>query len=256
MVSLNFDLSGKIVNTVGSRPTVQHGRPRNIPPRCYDPAYRIASFFAAIAKIAILIFRQTGEIVHANEEAERLYGYSQQELQLQQRKVTVLVLVPANAEKLLLTSRDLTRRLENPPPPYRRLNLHRDGTRVAVTVVLGTVAVADEIFIIKYIIDASSVEQTENELEEYPHRFKAVADYTYDWETWLDHDGSLIWVNPAVERVAGFSVTQCKAMSDYPLPIVLDEDRAKVGTLVANALLGSSGNDVEFRIRNKRGFFK
>jgi|GEM_PF-6439974 len=46
-------------------------------------------FFAAAAKIAILIFRQTGESVHANEEAERLYGYSQQELQ--QRKITDLV---------------------------------------------------------------------------------------------------------------------------------------------------------------------
>src|SRR3954465_14689755 len=39
--------------------------------------------------------------------------------------------------------------------------------------------------------------------------FRAVADYTYDWESWHGTDGRLIWVNPAVERATGYSVAEC-----------------------------------------------
>ena len=39
--------------------------------------------------------------------------------------------------------------------------------------------------------------------------FRAVADYTYDWESWHGPDGELIWVNPAVERITGYSVAEC-----------------------------------------------
>jgi PAS domain-containing protein len=49
--------------------------------------------------------------------------------------------------------------------------------------------------------------------------FRAVADYTYDWESWHSPDGRLIWVNPAVERITGYSVAECLTMRDYPLPL-------------------------------------
>jgi PAS domain-containing protein len=39
--------------------------------------------------------------------------------------------------------------------------------------------------------------------------FRAVADYTYDWESWHAPDGRLVWVNPAVERITGYSVAEC-----------------------------------------------
>src|SRR5690606_29842322 len=39
--------------------------------------------------------------------------------------------------------------------------------------------------------------------------FRAVADYTTDWESWHAADGRLVWVNPAVERLTGYSVAEC-----------------------------------------------
>ena len=36
------------------------------------------------------------------------------------------------------------------------------------------------------------------------------------------------WVNPAVERITGYSVGECLAMPDYPLPIIVPEDRPSV----------------------------
>jgi PAS domain S-box-containing protein len=83
--------------------------------------------------------------------------------------------------------------------------------------------------------------------------FEIVANYTYDWESWFLPDGRVRWINPAVERMTGFTVDECLNMADYPLEIVHAEDRGAVKTLLQSALSGTSGNDVEFRISRKDG---
>ncbi len=215
------------------------------------PPFDLQSFIDASVRIAILVFRENGEIVHANSEASRLYNLS--ESALLERNISDLVLEKNEVRKLL---HSIGIQSDIMPLPYRRLHVRGDGTKVAVTVVLGSFWSGTEHLFVKYIIDASSVVQTEHELEESQHRFQAVADYTYDWETWLDQSGTLIWVNPAVERISGYSVLECKAMLDYPLPIVSSEDHDKVKNIVFASLSGSSGNDVEFRIQHKNGSTK
>ena len=84
-------------------------------------------------------------------------------------------------------------------------------------------------------------------------RFRAIADYTYDWETWFAPDGDPLWVNPAVERMTGYSVEECMAMPDYPLPLIDPLDRDIIGRLLREAREGSSGNDHTFRILRKDG---
>ncbi len=83
--------------------------------------------------------------------------------------------------------------------------------------------------------------------------FRAVADYTYDWESWIDATGQLVWVNPAVERMTGFGVAECFRMKDYPLPLVHSEDREAIAALLRAAAAGGSGNDFEFRVVTKQG---
>lgn len=83
--------------------------------------------------------------------------------------------------------------------------------------------------------------------------FRAVADYTNDWESWHDVDGRLVWVNPAVERLTGRSVAECLEMEDYPLPLIEDEDRERVAGVLRSATQRSSGHQVEFRCRHTNG---
>ncbi|TWT46948.1 PAS fold protein [Thalassoglobus neptunius] len=83
--------------------------------------------------------------------------------------------------------------------------------------------------------------------------FRAVANFTYDWESWHDPDGKLVWVNDAVKRMTGFTPSECLQMEDYPLPIVVDDDRSKVEEMLRAAVAGESRNDVEFRIRTAGG---
>ena len=101
--------------------------------------------------------------------------------------------------------------------------------------------------------DITERKRAEEERRQSAERFRAVADYTYDWENWFGVDGKLLWVNPAVERITGYSVDDCMGMPDFPLSLVADPDRQIVVSLMREAVQGSSRNDVEFRVRRKDG---
>ncbi len=83
--------------------------------------------------------------------------------------------------------------------------------------------------------------------------FRTIADYTYDWESWHGPDGPLIWVNRAVERMTGRSVAECATMKDYPLPMVVAEDRDRVAKVLVEARSRTSGENVEFGCLHRNG---
>jgi PAS domain S-box-containing protein len=83
--------------------------------------------------------------------------------------------------------------------------------------------------------------------------FRAIADCTYDWESWHQPDGKLLWVNAAVERITGYSPDKCLMMEDYPLPLVAEKDRDKIANVLRDAIAGGSGNDVEFQVVRRHG---
>lgn len=83
--------------------------------------------------------------------------------------------------------------------------------------------------------------------------FRAIANYTYDWESWHAPDGCLLWVNTTVERMTGYTPEECLAMSDYPLRLIAEEDRPKFIEILSSAQQGDVGNDIEFRTIHRDG---
>ena len=55
--------------------------------------------------------------------------------------------------------------------------------------------------------------------------FRAIAEYTYDWETWVDAQGRTRWLNAAVTRITGYSVAECLELPEFPLPLAHGADR-------------------------------
>jgi PAS domain S-box-containing protein len=78
-------------------------------------------------------------------------------------------------------------------------------------------------------------------------RFRSIAEHTYDWESWIGPHNKPLWINPAVERMTGYSVGECMGMRNYPLPLVHREDRQRF----VRELKQPQGNDVPFRIARK-----
>ena len=83
--------------------------------------------------------------------------------------------------------------------------------------------------------------------------FRFVADYTYDWESWHDPLGKLVWVNRSVQRMTGYTVEDCMQMSDYPLPMVAESDRPRIRQMLKDAIEKKPYNDLEFQVVTRDG---
>jgi PAS domain S-box-containing protein len=63
----------------------------------------------------------------------------------------------------------------------------------------------------------------------------------------------VLWVNPAVERITGFTVAECLAMNDYPLAMVAQEDRHHIADVLVAARNRTSGENVDFHSLHRNG---
>jgi PAS domain S-box-containing protein len=183
-------------------------------------------------------------IIGCNAEAEVLYGISAADLV--GRSILELSIDPESSKRIIdraVTDPNLV--------SWRRVHRRIDGTPFLAHVGFSVCEYQGETFVTKCVQDASEITAAERLLDESHERFRAVADYTHDWEAWLDSTGGLVWVNPAVERMTGYSVDECMEMEEYPLPFILQEDRANISELIQGAKKGSSGNDFEFRVVTK-----
>lgn len=81
--------------------------------------------------------------------------------------------------------------------------------------------------------------------------FRAIADYTYFWELWISPNGKILWTNPAVTRITGYSIEEIMQMRNFPESIVHEADKRKVQKAFKTALKGSTGHGMQFRLYRK-----
>ncbi|MHC4397905.1 MAG: PAS domain-containing protein, partial [Planctomycetota bacterium] len=102
----------------------------------------------------------------------------------------------------------------------------------------------------RYIVERRRTEFTLRMSEQC---FSAIADYSYFWEIWINPSGRPVWTNPAVQRITGYSIKDLMAMSDYPAPLIHEQDRQRMVRAFNLALEGNMGNEVPFRLIRKDG---
>ncbi len=167
---------------------------------------------------------------------------------MEQGVLTALLAVGLSLLLLLMTGRWLTRDFMALTAASERIAGGDFNTRIEVHGRDDVAAVGRS-----FNAMAEAVHARVAELRESERRFRAIADYTYAWENWFGPDGRLRWVNPAVERITGFSVRDCMQMADFPLPLVHVADRALVMRQHGEALAGRTGQDLEFRLETRDG---
>jgi PAS domain S-box-containing protein len=97
-------------------------------------------------------------------------------------------------------------------------------------------------------------ETMERELKESEERFRALADFTYDWEYWLNSDGDYVYISPSCERITGYRSDEFLKNPELLEAIVHPDDRAIVTKhLREEPIEGSVVHPIEFRAISRSG---
>ena len=108
----------------------------------------------------------------------------------------------------------------------------------------------DHPFCLTAFFDISERKAMQKALRRSEERYRIVADYTYDWESWIGPEGEVLYVSPACRRISGYEREVFISNPGYMEEIICDEDVAAWRRFMRE---GSEEESFDFRIRHKEG---
>ncbi len=137
---------------------------------------------------------------------------------------------------------------ESVPTAYDTFAVRKDGTEFPVHIVASTIHLNGSPATIYYFKDVSERKRAKDALRESNERFHAIADYSYDWESWVGPDGKAVWTSPSVFRLTGYTREEYLGAADAPNFLFNEKDRGRISKIRQAALQGESANNVEVQI--------
>ncbi|MBI9078349.1 MAG: EAL domain-containing protein [Pseudodesulfovibrio sp.] len=92
-------------------------------------------------------------------------------------------------------------------------------------------------------------------LQESEQRYRMVADYNYDWESWINPAGTLLYVSPSCERISGYPPDPFLEEPDFMQRIVHSDDLPVWHNFMNDQSIGD-GEGLDFRIYHKNARVK
>jgi len=84
-------------------------------------------------------------------------------------------------------------------------------------------------------------------------KYRTVADYTYDWEYWMNLDGTFNYVSPSCERISGYTAQEFMDSPSLFREIIVPEDKGIYDEHFSNSREGLNGRELQFRIKRRDG---
>ncbi len=85
----------------------------------------------------------------------------------------------------------------------------------------------------------SALETSRQALQKSEERYRMVADYNYDWESWIGPDGSYIYVSPSCERISGYPPERFHEDPEFFSRIIHSDDLSAWQNYILNRAEGS-----------------
>ena len=92
-----------------------------------------------------------------------------------------------------------------------------------------------------------------NDIRKNEEKFRTVADFTYNWEFWVDPEGNLLYVSPSCERISGYSPAEFLKNPNLLYEITHHQDREKLEKHRHEEMRNKQSINFEFRIINRDG---
>jgi len=100
---------------------------------------------------------------------------------------------------------------------------------------------------------AAEHKRVEEALYESEERLRMVADFTYDWEYWIDPKGRHVYVSPSCERITGYAVDEFSQEPGLLETITHPDDREIVSRHLHEELESEKVLHLEFQIITRSG---
>ncbi|PWR73339.1 PAS domain S-box protein [Methanospirillum stamsii] len=107
--------------------------------------------------------------------------------------------------------------------------------------------------IVGVILDITDRKKLERIIIENEEKYRTLADFTYDWESWISPTGKFLYISPSCERITGYTVQDFSDEPDLIIKMVHPEDRQLIERHYSNAPLNHEGvHHMDYRIFTKQ----
>jgi PAS domain S-box-containing protein len=107
--------------------------------------------------------------------------------------------------------------------------------------------------IVGVIMDISERKEMEQVLRDNEEKYRTLADFTYDWESWLGENGAYVYVSPSCERITGYRAEEFIADPGLVEKITHPSDRDLVSRHYREYPTKPDVFHMDFRIITKSG---
>jgi len=97
------------------------------------------------------------------------------------------------------------------------------------------------------------LEQSQKELSKSEQKFRILADFTYDWEYWIDQNGAMVYTSPSCERITGYPPGDFMAFAGLITRIVHPDDLPLFLEHTNYVCHPPQAGELEFRILHRDG---
>jgi two-component system phosphate regulon sensor histidine kinase PhoR len=102
-------------------------------------------------------------------------------------------------------------------------------------------------------VDISDKKEYEAALQASEEKFRTVADFTYDWEYWINEKGTFNYISPSCERITGYSVQEFEENPTLLFDIIHPDDKPHFRQHLDEDLEISKVCHLDFRIVTRNG---
>lgn len=113
--------------------------------------------------------------------------------------------------------------------------------------------IAQALFIFFLLVQRARRKRAEKSLIEAESNYRTVADFTYNWEYWINLDGTLRYVSPSCERITGYRAQEFISNPSLLKKITIPEDRDTWKRHQHDSRSEQKPREIQFRIQRRDG---
>jgi PAS domain S-box-containing protein len=108
-----------------------------------------------------------------------------------------------------------------------------------------------------YAVDITALKKAEDALKESELKFRTIANYTFDWELWVDINDNILYCSPSVEKITGYTESEFMQSPNLRLDIIYPDDLKKFQLHKQMEEMNQETNkEIQVRIIKKDGSIK